>query len=68
MSVVVKRNHPSGEYGLTVDHFPGKVVLGQGPLRGDMHFVELSPEEALTVSMALGRAATGARGLQDKED
>ena len=54
MSVVIRREHPSGEVGLSVDVFPENetVVLGMGPLR-EMKFFSLNAAEADEVAVAL---------------
>lgn len=58
MSVVIRRDHPAGEVGLSVASFPEdeKVVLGIGPLK-DMKFFELTAYEAHQSAAALHNAA-----------
>ena len=58
MSVVIKRDHPSGSVGVSVDNFPedDKVVLGVGNMK-DMTFFELNDDdEAHKVSEAINNA------------
>ena len=59
MSVIVKRDHPSGDYGLSVAAFPEdeSVVVGLGSLR-DPRFFALSISEARKVEDAIGSALT----------
>lgn len=65
MSVVVKRDHPSGEYGVSVAVFPEdeSVVVGLGPLR-DMRFFALTESEAMEVEDAIGDAVDTLRGVK----
>lgn len=57
MSVVVRRDHPSGSLGLSVEAFPDteSIILGIGPLE-DMKFFGLSVDEADAVESALSDA------------
>ena len=58
MSVVIKREHPSGEVGLSVEAFrdDASVVLGIGPLK-DMKFFKMSVGESADVANTLLNAA-----------
>lgn len=64
MSVVVKRNHPSGEVGISVAAFTddSTVVIGIGNLR-DMKYIKLSATEADEVADAIDGACFTARQL-----
>jgi hypothetical protein len=56
---------------LTVSAFPGKVVIGQGALRGNMAYFELSGEEGRKVANAMNEASAEAISMSlevNKED
>ena len=65
MSVVIKRDHPSGEYGLSVAAFPEDktVVVGLGSFR-DPRFLALSISEAMEVEDAIGDAVDSINGIR----
>lgn len=62
MSVVVKREHPSGEVGISVAGFPDEraVVVGIGNLR-NMEYFKLSANEAEEVADAIDGAVFAVR-------
>lgn len=65
MSVVIKRDHPSGEFGISAAAFPEDktVVVGVGPLR-DMRYIALSVSEAMDVEDAIGDAVDSINGVR----